>query len=316
MVFARIRDERLKMITEMSSALSALKDKRPLVHCITNYVSANDSANCLIAIGASPIMADNHAETAEIAASADALVLNMGIPSEDKLSAMIKAGKSANSKSVPVVFDPVGVSQSALRKAGASSILEQVNVDIIKGNAAEIEFLAAFKCSYKTDQSSLCAARGVDAHATGKNKAHLAAQILAKTYQCAVVVSGREDLITDGSNLYIVKNGSEMMSKITGTGCMLSCIIGAFIGAKPKDKLISALAAASIFSIAGERANSILENLNRIYKLDSSKSQSTSRPPAIGSVFSGGTYRGLFLDAISRANSSYYDDSNIVVDGI
>ena len=127
----------MSMAEQAALLLDRLQRRRPLVHCITNYVTANDCANILLAIGASPIMADDPEETEEIAAAASALVLNMGTPSRRKLEAMIRAGRRANEKGIPVILDPVGAGASRLRREMAESLIRKVRVDILRGNVSE-----------------------------------------------------------------------------------------------------------------------------------------------------------------------------------
>lgn len=225
--------------------LGRLQKKRPLIHNITNYVTANDCANILLAVGASPVMADDPEETAEIAGLSDGLVLNMGTPSERKLDAMKAAGKSANRKGIPVIFDPVGAGTSRLRRKIAEQLLREVRVDMIRGNLSEISFLAGMGSREK----------GVDVSAEDLLTDPLqAAGEAAVRLGCTVVVTGTADVATDGHRILCIHNGTPLLSRVTGTGCMSSSLAGAFAAADPENLLDAAAAAAAAMGIAGELA--------------------------------------------------------------
>lgn len=201
------------------AAITALREKRPLVHCITNYVTAGDTANMLLAAGASPIMADDPAEAAEISARADALLLNMGTLSESHVSAMLKAAKSANEKGIPVILDPVGVHLSEFRRAAALKILFEADISIIRGNVSELLFMGGIPVS----------SRGVDSTAEREENLELsAAADSAQRYGCVCCVTSAEDIITDGCDAARLCNGSDKLKNITGAGCMTSALIAAF----------------------------------------------------------------------------------------
>ena len=203
------------MAVRAALLVEELQRKRPLVHCITNYVTANDCANILLAIGASPIMADDPEETGEIAASASALVLNMGTPSRRKLEAMVRAGKSANEAGIPVILDPVGAGASCLRREMAAQIIREVKVDILRGNVSEISFAAGLDfCEKGVDVSE--ADQGRD-----RTEAALAA---AERLGCTVAVTGSVDVVTDGSRVIRIHGGTPLMARVTGTGCMTSAL--------------------------------------------------------------------------------------------
>ena len=217
---------------------------KPLVHCITNYVTANDCANMLLACGGSAIMADDPGETAEITSICDGLVLNMGTPNPRKIRGMQKAGKMANLLQNPVILDPVGVGSSGMRRKAAAKLLKKVRFAAIRGNASEIATLA---CGVQ-------AHRGVDADAEGVGNALENAKWLAAKYNAVVIATGDEDIVTDGRNAYRVKNGHSMMRSVTGTGCQMSALIGAYITANPQRPLEAALAAVCAMGLCGERA--------------------------------------------------------------
>ena len=218
--------------------------KKPLIHCITNYVSANDCANLLLGCGASAIMADDPEEAGEVTAMCDGLVLNMGIPNPRKLEALLIAGKEANRLGHPAVLDPVGVGSSALRQEAARQLLKQVRFAAIRGNATEIATLVCGTVAH----------RGVDADeqndATEAN-----ARQLAQETGAMVIVKGDTDMVTDGITLYRVHNGHPMMRTVTGAGCQLSALTGAYITANPDQPLQAALAAVCAMGLCGEIAH-------------------------------------------------------------
>ncbi len=206
-------------MTDFAAALSALRQKKPLIHCITNYVTAGDTANMLLALGASPIMADDPAETAEVTAYADALVLNMGTLSESRVLAMLKAGEAANKRGIPVVLDPVGVHLSEFRRAAARKILDNVKISVIRGNLSELLFMGGIPVeSHGVDSA--------DERHEGLNLS--AAAEVAQRYDCICAVTGANDLITDGTAAAMLHNGTDKLKKITGAGDMTTAVTAAF----------------------------------------------------------------------------------------
>lgn len=232
----------------LGERLSAVRRLRPLVHCISNYVTANDCANLLLACGASPIMADAPEEAAEITANCAGLVLNLGTPNPRKLQAMLLAGGEANRLQHPVVFDPVGVGASEFRRNAARDLLREVRFAVIRGNVSEIEALSR----------GMEAHRGVDADARGEDIA--AAVKLARTSGAVVAMTGVTDIVTDGVAVYRVANGHPMMRAVTGAGCMLSALTGAFAAASPNAPLAAALSAVCAMGVCGERAHARLRD--------------------------------------------------------
>ncbi|WP_077213131.1 hydroxyethylthiazole kinase [Bacillus dakarensis] len=227
---------------KVNSLLMRVRESSPLIHNITNIVVANFSANGLLAIGASPVMASAPEEVADMAKVADALVLNMGTLNSDDLEAMVIAGKSANEHGVPVVLDPVGVGATPYRTQTSRRILNEIKVNVIRGNAAEIANLIGEKWEIK----------GVDA-GSGDGDAVEIAKLAAKKLNAVVVVTGKDDIITDGSTTYLVHNGHPILTKVTGTGCLLSTVVGAF-AAVEENKLDAAVAALSFYGVAAELA--------------------------------------------------------------
>ncbi|MBR2743188.1 MAG: hydroxyethylthiazole kinase [Clostridia bacterium] len=226
-----------------------VRAKTPLVHCITNYVTVNDVANILLACGGSPIMAQDAQETAQITALADALYLNIGTLSEQSVKSMLISARAAEKKGIPVVLDPVGAGASEFRTRAAQSILDAASMAIIRGNVSEIMTLAGVRANTK----------GVDAGADDTSRFSVdflieAAKSLSRTSGAVVGISGKTDIVTDGRQVILIKNGHSDMTKITGTGCMLTAVAAAYAGANP-DNLTEALAAAfCAVGIAGERA--------------------------------------------------------------
>lgn len=234
-----------KITENAADLLENVKKTVPLVHNITNYVTVNDVANAVLAIGASPIMADDIEEAADITAISRALVLNMGTLNKRTVTSMLAAGKRANRLGIPVVFDPVGAGASALRNETAQKITEQVALSVIRGNRSELSFIAGLGASTK----------GVDsAQKDEKNDAVSVAKAAAQKLHCIAALTGKVDVITDGTRVIQIKNGHPMLSRVTGTGCMASAIVGAFAGACGGDFLTAAAAGVCSMGIAGELA--------------------------------------------------------------
>lgn len=226
----------------MKIIVDELREKNPLIHNIANQVVANDVANALLAIGASPMMAYEIKEMEDVAKIADAVVLNIGTLTEDVVESIIQVGQAANRLGKPVVLDPVGVGATGFRQTSVALILDKVQVQLIRGNAAELAHLAGVAWKSK----------GVDA---GEGDASIAeiARIVAKKYQTVVFISGEKDVISDGNRTAFIQNGHPLMTRITGTGCMLSGICGAFL-AVGNNIFDSAVAASATYAIAGELA--------------------------------------------------------------
>lgn len=222
----------------------AVENKVPLVHCITNYVTVNDVANAILACGGSPIMADDVEEVADITGISSALVLNIGTLNTRTIPAMIKAGQTANAKGIPVVLDPVGAGASALRNQTVAELLEKVQFSVIRGNLSEVSYLSGIQT----------AARGVDvSEADLQNDPIAVGKAVAKKYHCVTAITGAKDVITDGRRVAVISNGVPQMGKITGTGCMLSGVIGAYVGAN-EDFFEGTVTAITSMGMAGEIA--------------------------------------------------------------
>ncbi|MDR3258368.1 MAG: hydroxyethylthiazole kinase [Fusobacteriaceae bacterium] len=231
--------------TELMQLLELVRNKKPLIHHITNYVTVNDCANITLAIGASPIMADAIEEAGDIAAISSALVLNIGTLNPRTIESMIEAGKSANKNGVPVVFDPVGAGASKLRNDATTRILNEIKISALRGNISEIRYISGLASNTK----------GVDASVDDmSDDANTIASDLSLKLRCVVAITGAVDTISDGSHTVSVRNGHPMMSSITGTGCMCSSLVGSFCGAAPESIFNGVIAAIICMGIAGEIA--------------------------------------------------------------
>ncbi|QSX06312.1 hydroxyethylthiazole kinase [Sedimentibacter sp. zth1] len=230
--------------------ITNVKNKTPLVHAITNYVTVNDCANAILACGGSPIMADDANEVEDITSICNSLVINIGTLNKNTIEAMELAGKKANEIGHPVILDPVGVGASALRNQCVSRLLKSVKFSVIRGNISEI------KSVYKGSGST----SGVDANQADivtKDNIDTTIEIakeLSKTTGAVIAISGEYDIITDGKKAYIIKNGHPVMTKITGSGCMSTSVIGAFVGANYEAILDSTAAAVACMGLSGELA--------------------------------------------------------------
>jgi len=222
--------------------LAALRETRPLIHNITNFVVMNFSANILLAAGASPVMAHAENEVEEMVSFAKALVLNIGTLTDDWVEAMIRAGRKANTLGIPVLLDPVGAGATTLRTRSAQRILNDVRVSTVRGNASEILALGGGPAKTKGVDSTESVASATDQ-----------AVRLAKKLNVTVAITGAIDLITDGQRVVRVSNGHPMMATVTGTGCGATAILGAFAGVDP-DPVSAAATALAYYGLAGERA--------------------------------------------------------------
>ncbi|USG68385.1 hydroxyethylthiazole kinase [Brevibacillus ruminantium] len=221
-----------------------VKEQKPLVHNITNVVVTNFTANGLLALGASPVMAYAKEEVADMAKLAGVLVLNIGTLNQQEVEAMIIAGQAANANQVPVVFDPVGAGATAYRTETARRILQEVDVTLLRGNAAEIAHVFGETWEIK----------GVDAGEDGSDQEKITlAHKTAKHFQTHVVITGKEDIVSDGSQTCLVKNGHPLLTQVTGTGCLLSSIIGAFLAVE-KNVLLAGASALVTYGVAAQIA--------------------------------------------------------------
>ncbi|MGK9431050.1 hydroxyethylthiazole kinase [Bacillus atrophaeus] len=246
--------------------LVTVKQTSPLVHSITNNVVTNFTANGLLALGASPVMAYAKEEAADMAKIAGALVLNIGTLSKESVEAMILAGKSANEHGVPVILDPVGAGATPFRTKSARDIISEVRLSAIRGNAAEIA---------NTVGVENWMIKGVDAGESGGDTIELA-KTAAQELNAVIAITGEIDTIADTSNVYTVRNGHRLLTKVTGAGCLLTSIIGAFCAVE-KDTLKATVSAIASYGAAAELAarhtshqgpgSFQIELLNQLYSL-------------------------------------------------
>ncbi len=234
-----------------SEIIKNVKNNTPLVHNITNYVTVNDCANILLACGGSPIMADDIEEVEEITSICSALVINIGTLNSRTVESMLKAGKKANELNIPVILDPVGAGASKLRTDTTFRLLDEIKFAVIRGNMSEIKTVG------KADTSGT---RGVDANVSDsitEENIHEAVKYissLSEKLSAVVIVTGAIDVVSDGAKTYAIRNGHPMMSKISGTGCMLTSVIGAYCGANKDDIIDAAAAAVCAVGLCGELA--------------------------------------------------------------
>lgn len=222
--------------------LENVRKSNPLVHNMTNVVVTNFTANGLLALGASPVMAYAEQEVADMAKIAGALVLNMGTLNEREVKAMFIAGSSANRHQVPVLFDPVGAGATPYRTETAQKIVRELTLSLIRGNAAEIANVIGESWEIK----------GVDAGEAGGDVATLA-KAAAQKLNTVVAITGKVDVISDGSRVYAIHNGHPILTKVTGTGCLLTSVMGAF-AAVEKDVLAAGAAALVTYGVAAQLA--------------------------------------------------------------
>ena len=252
----------------LKNALENVRNTTPLVHCITNYVTVNDCANALLACGGSPIMSDEPADVADITAICGGLVLNIGTLNARSIEAMHVAGARAAELGHAIVLDPVGAGASALRTDTAGELLDELPVRVVRGNMSEVKALAG----------ASAATRGVDVNPndvmTEENLAASAAfaRDLAARSGAVVAVTGAIDIVA-------IRNGSPLMGRITGAGCMLTCVCAAFAVANPQALLESQVAAVAGMGLAGQQAAG-----------------------RMGGMDGNGSFRTYLLDALYRLN--------------
>ena len=256
---------------ELGKTLEKVRATVPLVHCITNYVTVNDCANALLACGGSPIMSDEPADVEDITSICGGLVLNIGTLNERTIEGMRVAGKKAAELGHPIVLDPVGAGASALRTATASELVDSLPVAVVRGNMSEVKALAGAASS----------TRGVDVNpddaVTDANLAESAAfaRGMAAKLGGIVAITGAIDVVASAERAVAIRNGVATMGKITGAGCMLTCLVAAYVVANPGDAFTSTVAAIAGEGLAGQIAAS-----------------------RMGAQDGNGTFRTYLLDAI------------------
>lgn len=259
----------------IKNMLENVKSQCPLIHNITNYVTVNDCANIVLACGASPIMADDKEEAAEITTICNGLNINIGTLNSRTIASMVIAGRQANELNHPVVLDPVGAGASKLRTDTAMKLLSEVRFTVIRGNISEIKTLVSGSNNTK----------GVDANVADKvteenlNEVVAFAKVFAEKSGAVIAITGEIDIVADQTSAYCIRNGHAMMSSVTGTGCQLSAMTAAYVAANPEHPLEAAAAAVCAMGLAGEIA------YDRLGELDGNA-----------------TYRDYIIDAIYNMN--------------
>ena len=222
--------------------LGRIRDRHPLIHHMTNWVVMNDTANATLALGALPVMSHAKEEVAEMVGMAGALVLNPGTLYPDLVEAMLIAGKRANEKGVPIVYDPVGVGATTYRNQTAERFLKELRLDVVRGNSGEVGALAGAGGEV----------RGVESVQGVADPAGVTRD-LARRHRTVVAITGKRDFISDGTRGVGVDNGHEMLKTITGTGCMATTVIAVFCAVEP-DRLLATASALAAYGLAAENA--------------------------------------------------------------
>ncbi len=280
------------LLNKIDKNLTQIKEKNPLTHCITNSVTINDCANAVLAIGGSPFMAEDAEELAEVVTIADVLVINIGKLSKEQINSMHVSAKVANETKTPIVLDPVGVGVTQLRNKTTLDLINDYDIAAIRGNISEIKSIA--KLVGVIDENNT--AKGVDVNIddiiTEENLSANGEIIkeLANKLSTTILASGPIDILSDGTTTIAIDNGDDMMPLITGSGCMLSSIVGTCIGgsAPLEGTLIAILA----MNLAGEKARAKVEE----------KDEGT------------GSFRTYLIDYLYKTNAeSLVNESNIEI---
>jgi len=232
----------MSILDTLQYDLAVIREKRPLVHSITNYVVMNETANAVLCLGALPIMSHALEEVEEMVAISSALVLNIGTLTPDWIDAMELAGRKANEKRIPVILDPVGAGATRLRTQSSKRLLEAVRVSVVRGNAAEIASLTGVRSEV----------RGVESIGADATAEELATRF-AQANDCVAAITGPVDVVSDGSRLGRISNGDPMLGRVVGTGCIANVIIASFAAVQP-DPFTAAVEGLCAFGIAGELA--------------------------------------------------------------
>lgn len=251
--------------------LNTLKTVAPLVVHYTNDVTVNDCANVTLALGASPMMSSCDEEVADAVSVAGAVVINIGTMNSSRLSLYLSAGHAANASGVPVLLDPVGVFATRVRGVFVEQLLREVHFDVIKGNAAEISCLAG----------AVSSGKGVDSADGDVDDISNSVAFLAERFGCVVGATGAVDAVSDGSCVVLISNGSRKLKKISGTGCMVSSLVGSYLGLGREriDALDATVLGILSMSVAGELADADdpaigsyrVQLMNEIYQLTPEK---------------------------------------------
>ncbi|MBE6491559.1 MAG: hydroxyethylthiazole kinase [Methanobrevibacter sp.] len=283
-------NQKENLLNSINETLSQIKEKNPLTHCITNSVTINDCANAVLAIGGSPFMAEDAEELEEVVTIADALVINIGKLSKEQINSMNVSAKVANETDTPIILDPVGVGVTELRNKTTMDLINNYNMAAIRGNITEIKSIA--KLVGVIDENNT--AKGVDVNIDDIiTEENLSAngeitRELAEKLDTTILASGPIDILSDGKTTIAIDNGDDMMPLITGSGCMLSSIVGSCIGGSTP--LEGSLVAILAMNLAGEKARA---------KVDE-KDEGT------------GSFRAYLIDYLYKTNAeSLINESNI-----
>lgn len=262
------------MINNIGKNLEEFRQKNPLTHCITNYVTVNDCANAVLAIGGSPFMAEDPNEVCEVVTIADALVINIGTLTKPQIESMKIATKKANETNTPLILDPVGVGVTEIRTKTTLDIINECDISVIRGNISEIKAIANLTGVIEKSNT----AKGVDVNIDDvitKDNLKANGEIIkqtAKELNTTILATGPIDILSNGEKVIFIDNGDEIMSKITGSGCMLSAIVGSCVGGI--NPLEGSLLGVLSLDIAGEKARAKIDKNNegtgsfRVYIID------------------------------------------------
>lgn len=220
-----------------------VRRNQPLIHCISNPISINQCANAILAVGARPMMAEHPKEVSEITQSAGALMLNLGNITDVRMASMLLSGNTAKNQRIPFLLDAVGIACSTLRRDYIKTLLQTAMPTVIKGNYSEI--LALYQQSYRS--SGVDADSGLDIQAIDR-----AALALARSLGTVILASGKADIVTDGSRLYHIHNGTPQLSQVTGTGCLQGALCTAYLSAQPGIEAV--ITGCAVLGVCGELA--------------------------------------------------------------
>lgn len=234
----------MNIVELIAKDLELIRERRPLIHSITNLVVMNETANAILCLGALPIMAHAKEEVEEMVGVAGALVLNIGTLEPDWVDAMELAGRRANELGIPVILDPVGAGATRLRTESSRRLIENVKISIVRGNAAEVSTLAGLKAEI----------RGVESIGSEMNED--VAKEFAASIGCTVAITGAVDIVSDGKRSAKIANGDVMLSRVVGTGCISNTIVASF-AAVDSDPFTAAVGGLVAIGIAGELAAEI-----------------------------------------------------------
>jgi len=232
----------MQLTEQIAKDLAAIREKKPLVHSITNFVVMNETANATLCIGGLPIMAHAIEEVEEMVGISSVLVLNIGTLTPEWIDSMVLAGKKANEKGIPVILDPVGAGATKLRTESSKRILEEVKVTIVRGNAGEVATLAGIAAEV----------RGVESIGASESPEDIARKF-ASVYGCTVAITGVVDVVSDGKRTAKISNGDQMLGKVVGTGCISNVIVASF-AAVDDDPFMAAVGGLVALGVAGEMA--------------------------------------------------------------